>query len=59
VQVYAGALARVPDGERRAQAIVALCVGGMVLARTTDDAVLRASLRAAAREQALALLAEA
>jgi hypothetical protein len=35
---------------------VALCVGGMVLARTTDDAALRASLRAAAREQALALL---
>jgi AcrR family transcriptional regulator len=56
VQVYAGALASVPDGERRAQAIVALCVGGMVLARTTDDAVLRASLRTAAREQALALL---
>jgi hypothetical protein len=28
----------------------------MVLARTTDDAVLRRSLRAAARSQALALL---
>ena len=56
VQVYAGALTREPDGEQRAQAIVALCVGGMVLARTTDDATLRASLRAAAREQALALL---
>lgn len=56
VHVYAGALAHAPDGDRRAQAIVALCVGGMVLARTTDDAALRASLRAAAREQALALL---
>lgn len=55
-QVYASALAGVPDGERRAQAIVSLCVGGMVLARTTDDPVLRRSLRAAAREQALALL---
>ncbi|NIA56680.1 TetR/AcrR family transcriptional regulator [Massilia sp. TW-1] len=56
VQVHAGALAHEADGERRAQAIVALCVGGMVLARTTDDPVLRASLRDAAREQALALL---
>lgn len=56
-QVYASALAGVPDGEQRAQAIVSLCVGGMVLARTTDDAVLQRSLRAAARGQALALLA--
>jgi AcrR family transcriptional regulator len=54
--VYAAALDGVPDGEQRAQAIVSLCVGGMVLARTTDDAVLRRSLRAAARSQALALL---
>lgn len=55
-QVYSSALAGVPDGEQRAQAIVALCVGGMVLARTTDDAALRRSLRVAARRQALALL---
>lgn len=55
-QVYARALDDVPDGEQRAQAIVALCVGGMVLARTTDDSALRRSLRSAAREQALALL---
>ncbi|MCC2958169.1 TetR/AcrR family transcriptional regulator [Massilia sp. IC2-477] len=54
--VYASALAGRPDGEQRAQAIVSLCVGGMVLARTTDDPVLRRSLRAAARRQALALL---
>jgi AcrR family transcriptional regulator len=54
--VYAAALADAPDGEQRAQAIVSLCVGGMVLARTTDDAVLRRSLRNAARQQALALL---
>jgi hypothetical protein len=54
--VYAAALAGEADGEQRAQAIVALCVGGMVLARTTDDAGMRRSLRAAARTQALALL---
>ena len=54
--VYASALAGVPDGEQRAQAIVSLCVGGMVLARTTDDPELRRSLRSAARRQALALL---
>jgi hypothetical protein len=35
---------------------VALCVGGMVLARTTDDPALRKSLRASARQQALMLL---
>jgi AcrR family transcriptional regulator len=56
--VYAAALDGVPGGEQRAQAIVSLCVGGMVLARTTDDAVLRRSLRAAARSQALALLSQ-
>lgn len=54
--VYAAALAGAPDGEERAQAIVSLCVGGMVLARTTDDPALCRSLRAAARRQALALL---
>jgi len=54
--VYAAALAGRPGAEQRAQAIVALCVGGMVLARTTDDAGLRHSLRMAAREQAMALL---
>ena len=56
VRVYAGALQDFSDGEQRAQAIVALCVGGMVLARTTDDPALRDSLRAAARQQALVLL---
>ena len=54
--VYASALQDSEDGERRAQTIVSLCVGGMVLARTTNDPALRASLRAAARHQALALL---
>lgn len=44
------------DAERKAQLIVSLCVGGMVLARTTDDASLRRSLRAVARKEALGLL---
>jgi AcrR family transcriptional regulator len=44
------------DGERKAQLIVSLCVGGMVLARTTDDPKLRNSLRAVSRKEALALL---
>ena len=44
------------DAETRVQLIVTLCVGGMVLARTTSDPALRDSIRAAARKQALALL---
>jgi len=40
----------------KAQVILNLCVGGMVIARTTDDSALRRSLRAAALEQALGLL---
>ncbi len=56
--VYSAALAGEPDGDERAQIIVSLCVGGMVLARTTDDPVLRNSLRASARKQALALLGQ-
>ena len=56
-RVYAMALSAEPDGGERAQVIVSLCVGGMVLARTTDDAALSASLRESARRQALALLA--
>jgi hypothetical protein len=56
--VFEAALAGARDGGRRARTIVSLCVGGMVLARTTNDAGLRKSLRAAARHQALALLGE-
>jgi TetR/AcrR family transcriptional regulator, transcriptional repressor for nem operon len=41
----------------KAQLIVNLCVGGMLIARTTDDASLRKQLRAAARSEALRLLA--
>lgn len=54
--IYRSALKGVRDAERRAQAMVSLCVGGMVLARTTNDPGLRRSLRRSARSQALALL---
>jgi AcrR family transcriptional regulator len=40
----------------KAQVILNLCVGGMLIARTTNDPELRRSLRAAALEQALRLL---
>jgi TetR/AcrR family transcriptional regulator, transcriptional repressor for nem operon len=46
------------QGTRKAQLIVNLCVGGMLIARTTDDAALREQLRAAARTEALRLLGE-
>ena len=54
--VFRGALNGTRDAEQRAQTIVSLCVGGMVLARTTHDAELRKSLREAAKRQALELL---
>lgn len=44
--------------DAKAQVILNLCVGGMVIARTTADPELRRSLRAAALEQALELLGE-
>ncbi|MCP3140176.1 TetR/AcrR family transcriptional regulator [Pyxidicoccus xibeiensis] len=44
------------DAERKAHLIVSLCVGGMVLARTTDDPRLRKQLRATARAESLAVL---
>jgi AcrR family transcriptional regulator len=46
------------QGRRKAQIIVNLCVGGMLIARTTDDPLLRKQLRAAARAESLRLLAE-
>jgi TetR/AcrR family transcriptional repressor of nem operon len=55
-EVFKMALAHQSDGTERAQTIVSLCVGGMVLARTTDDPDLRTSLRASARRQVLLLL---
>ncbi len=44
------------DGARKAQLMVTLCVGGMVLARTVDSPELQTTLRAVARAQALSLL---
>lgn len=44
------------EAERKALLIVSLCVGGMVIARTTDEPRLRKTLRAAARKEALGLL---
>ncbi len=54
--VFRAALPATREAAQRAHAIVSLCVGGMVLARTTHDPLLRKSLRAAARGQALAML---
>lgn len=45
-------------GTHKAQLIVNLCVGGMLIARTTDDCTLRSQLRAAARSEAMRLLAD-
>jgi TetR/AcrR family transcriptional repressor of nem operon len=51
------------DGDQtaagKAEVILNLCVGGMVIARTTDDERLRRSLRRTARAQALSLLDQA
>ena len=55
-RLFRAALAARPDGEATASAIVSLCVGAMLLASTTDDRALGSSIRAAARERALALL---
>lgn len=52
VQVFAAETDE-PEGRERALAAVALCVGGMVLARGVDDPVLADDLRGAARRHAL------
>jgi TetR/AcrR family transcriptional regulator, transcriptional repressor for nem operon len=56
--VFREALRGDADAERKALLVVSLCVGGMVIARTTDDAQLKRQTRACARAQALALLGE-
>jgi TetR/AcrR family transcriptional repressor of nem operon len=59
LEVFRGAFpASDPRGSTKAQIILNLCVGGMVIARTTADAELRSSLRQAALDQALSLLGE-
>ena len=58
LEIFRAAFARSDrQGNRKAQLIVNLCVGGMLIARTTDDPGLRKQLRAAARGEALRLLA--
>ena len=54
--IFRSALGNAPEAERRANILVSLCVGGMVLARTTHDPELRSSLRAVALDHALSLL---
>jgi TetR/AcrR family transcriptional repressor of nem operon len=45
------------EAEHKALAAVTLCVGGMLLARTTEDAALGLRIRRAARREAHALVA--
>jgi TetR/AcrR family transcriptional repressor of nem operon len=54
--VFRAALGASPEADERAQAILALCVGAMLLASTTDAGALQDSLRASARRQAMGLL---
>ncbi len=56
MHIFRSALGARRDADRRAEAIVSLCVGGMVLARTTTDERLRKTLRGSAKQQALTLL---
>jgi AcrR family transcriptional regulator len=53
---FRAALEPAPDAERKALLMVSLCVGGMVIARTTDDPHLMSTARAVARAEALELL---
>jgi AcrR family transcriptional regulator len=57
LHVFRGAFAASdPEADAKAELIVNLCVGSMVIARTTADASLRRSLRATALKEALRLL---
>ena len=59
LDIFRGAFSKSDrQGKRKAQLIVNLCVGGMLIARTTDDPTLRKQLRSAARSEALRLLAD-
>jgi AcrR family transcriptional regulator len=54
--VFGRALGESAEARRKALVIVNLCVGGMVIARTTHDPELRKSIRTASRQQAQAIL---
>lgn len=56
--VFKTALGSSPDAAQRAEAILSVCVGAMLLASTTDRNDLRRSLRSSARTAALSLLAQ-
>jgi AcrR family transcriptional regulator len=57
LEIFRAAFPKADRGaNRKAQLIVNLCVGGMLIARTTDDAGLRRQLRTAARSEALGML---
>jgi AcrR family transcriptional regulator len=55
IDVFEQALHRGPAARNRAHAIAALCVGGMVLARSIEDRTLADELRAATMDVALSL----
>ncbi|MBV9460955.1 MAG: TetR/AcrR family transcriptional regulator [Bradyrhizobium sp.] len=55
-QVFEVALGSRRDASARAEAILSLCVGAMLLASTTDRANLSASIRSSAKRHALSLL---
>jgi TetR/AcrR family transcriptional regulator, transcriptional repressor for nem operon len=55
-QVFTVALGPRGDASARAEAILALCVGAMLLASTTDRPNLSASIRSSAKSHALSLL---
>jgi AcrR family transcriptional regulator len=60
LEIFRGAFPKSDrQATRKAQVIVNLCVGGMLIARTTDDLTLRKQLRATARAESLRLLANA
>lgn len=54
--VFEAAMTGHRDAKKRAEVVVTLCVGGMVLSRTTNDAALERTLRTSAKRQALAIL---
>ena len=53
VKIFAANLAE-PEARRRAQALVAMCVGAMVVARAVDESTFGDEFRDAAREHVLA-----
>lgn len=59
LRVFRAALGSGRAADDQARVIISLCVGGMVIARTTTDPELRRSIRVSVRQQALRILTEA